>query len=351
MGSFTDKKPGTGLHIYDLDQKSGHLTLLDSFAPVVNSSYLSLSKNGKTLYACTDTQLEKEGSVSAFRIKPKTGKLTFLNEYPAGGRNPVHLALSPDGSMLIDAMYTDAGISAFRFNKDGSLKPYVQHFDFTGSSIEKGRQEEAHVHSTNFSPDGQFVIVQDLGSDKLHVLEVKPKDSLPLVRRKDLDIDVKPGSGPRHFTFHPNGKYAYLLSEMGGTITVYSYNNGKLTEMDSYRSSEQKNITFRAADIHISPDGRFLYTSNRDDENSIGVFGISTATGKLSLAGHETTFGKHPRSFVIDPSGKFLIVANQFSNNLTVFRRNQKTGLLTKLRQQIKVNAPASLKMKEYPIK
>jgi 6-phosphogluconolactonase (cycloisomerase 2 family) len=168
---------------------------------------------------------------------------------------------------------------------------------------------------------------------------------------KEQKVKTKPGSGPRHFTYHPSGKFAYCIEELSGTVCIYSYFNGKLTEIQHVKSYSKTQDTYGSADIHISSDGLFLYASNRwIDENTISVFSISK-NGKIKLIQHQKTGGDHPRNFTIDPSGNFLLVANKNSNNVIVFKRNKTSGLLRQTDVQINIPNPSCLKMRTYTIK
>ena len=314
---------------------------------VINPSFLTLSANGQYLYACTETRLETHGSVSAFRIDTLTGKISFLNKQTAGGRNPVHLAVDKNNKYVVNSSYTDPGVSIFECEADGRLKPYTKLIEFEGSSVVAGRQEEAHIHSAHFSFDDQYLFAPDLGSDKIRVLAFD--DAYQLQIAQHLEVDTRAGSGPRHFTFHPSQRFAYSVEELGGTVTAYRYQEGQLAEIDSYFSYRKKMEAYASADIHISPDGKFLYASNRlPEENTIAIFKIDTDSGHLSLQGHQSTYGDHPRNFVIDPTGKYLLVANMNSGNITVFKRDQKSGLLSKMDSEIRLDNPSCLRMRTY---
>lgn len=348
VGCFTDGQKADGIFVYDFNPASGELEEVEIEGGLVNSSFLTISPNGDYLYACTDTRLEKHGSVSAFRIDKLSGKLEFINKQPAGGRNPVHVIVDAQNEYVINSNYTDPSISIFKFNDDGSLNPYAQLIEFEGSSIIPDRQEKSHIHSSFLSPDNQYLFAPDLGADRIRVLSFDREKLLSV--SNELEIITKAGSGPRHFTFHPNGKFGYSIEELSGNVSAYAYENGKLIFQDSYFSYSQESNTYGSADIHISPDGKFLYASNRTDDNTISIFEINQKNGDLTFIDHQSTFGDHPRSFVIDPSGKFLIVANMNSGSIIVFKRNEKSGLLTKTNTEIELNLPASLKMRTYEL-
>jgi len=347
VGSFTANKPGDGIYVYEFNTDKGELNEVQKIGNIINPSYLTVSPNGKNLYACTETQLERNGSVSAFKIDPKTGKITFLNKQSAGGKNPVYVVVDSSNKYVFNGNYDDAGVCVFECNSDGSLNPLSELIEFEGNSIIQERQKEAHVHSVNLSTDSKYLFAPDLGADKIRVLTFD-KDSL-LTVSYDLEVSCKKGSGPRHFTFHPNNKFAYCVEELSGTVSTYKYKNGQLDWIDSNFSYSKKQDTYGSADIHISPDGKFLYVSNRwIDENTITIFKINQSTGILNLVGHSSTFGNHPRNFVIDPTGKFLLVANQNSNSIIVLKRDMKTGVLTKTKTEINVKMPSCLKMIKY---
>ncbi|KPM30537.1 6-phosphogluconolactonase [Croceitalea dokdonensis DOKDO 023] len=351
VGSFTDGKPDAGIHVYAINTDTGETTLLHEEKNTINPSYLKIGNHGHFLYSVLESQLPTHGKVAAISVDSLSGKLKLLNMQDSGGRNPAHLSLHPSGRYLVNSNYTDAGISVFNINSDGSLGPHHQLLEFKDSSVVKGRQDAAHLHSTNFSPDGQFLFGQDLGADKIRAFKVIDTDAGPLRLRPSKEISVKPGSGPRHFTFHPNGTFGYGISELSGKVTAYQYSDGDLVFLEDYPSYATNQEIYRAADIHISPDGKFLYTSNRGPkEDSIGIFSIDQNSGKLTLVGHEPTYGKHPRNFCLDPSGQYLLVANQFSDNIVLFKRDRETGLLTKLSEEIQMDNPSSLQMYKYRV-
>ena len=349
VGSFTEGKPANGIRVYEFDGISGELQLLYEQPNTINPSFLKISDDGQYLYSVLESQLPTHGKVAAFTVDSISGNLSFLGSQDSGGRNPAHLSLHPSGTYLVNSNYTDAGISVFAINADGSLNPHHQLLRFKDSSIIKGRQNAAHLHSTNFSPDGKFLFGQDLGADKIRAFKVALDNKLPL--ESSAAIAMKPGSGPRHFTFHPNGKFGYGISELSGKVTAYQYADDNLIFLEDYTSYATTQEIYRAADIHISPDGKFLYASNRGpEEDSVAIFSINQNTGKLSLVGHEPTYGIHPRNFCISPSGQYVLLANQFSGNVVVFKRNTETGTLTKIPQEIQMDNPSSLQMYTYEV-
>jgi 6-phosphogluconolactonase len=244
---------------------------------------------------------------------------------------------------VITANYSSGSISVFGKNSDGSLtevKQVVQHF---GKGINTKRQEKPHVHMVYFSPDKKYVLANDLGTDKVYVYQYNPNGGNEILKLKST-VSVNPGGGPRHLTFSKNGKFVYLLQELDGEITVFSYSNGILKKVDeaTVLSKDFKGTFFSAADIHISPDGKFLYATNRKEANDISIF-KTLKKGKLKFEGRTSTLGDGPRNFAIDPSGNFLLVAHQYTNEVVIFKRNKKTGLLTDTGKKIELCSPVCL--------
>jgi 6-phosphogluconolactonase (cycloisomerase 2 family) len=348
VGSFTEKKPGEGIHIYEFNNETGEAILKFTLDGVNNTSFLKLSPNGKYLYSVLESQMDYHGKVAAYKVDAINQKLDLINTQDCGGRNPAHLEIDKTGQYLVNSNYTDPSLSVFKINTDGSLNTYSQIIRFKDSSIVKYRQESAHIHSSNFSPDNMALFAQDLGADKIRGFKFDSKHQDSILQNEN-PILLKPGSGPRHFTFSPNGKFGYGIFELSGRVTAYKYNNGNLEFVEDYPSYQKTQEIYLSADIHISPDGNFLYASNRGpEEDSISIFSINPENGELKLVGHEPTYGEHPRNFAIDPSGRYLLVANQFTNNIVVFKRDINTGKLERLPKDISVNSPSSIQIKTY---
>ena len=349
IGTYTGGKPDKGIYVYEFNSDTGSLKEVNSGENITNPSFLTVSPNGEFVYACTDTKLPDAGSISAFKFDSVTGSLTFINKQRSGGENPVYLSITQNNDFIVNSNYTGATVSVFTTNVDGSLNPHTQVIQFEGSSVNKQRQEKAHPHAAVFSSDDRFVFFPDLGSDKIRVFQFNEQDPKPLKPLERGDFNTVPGSGPRHFTFHPNKRFAYCIEELGGTISVFDYESGRLNSIQRVSSYSKPHAEYAGADIHVSPDGLFLYASNRlQTENTIAIFSIDQLTGTLKLVGHQSTYGDHPRNFTIDPTGDFLIVANQFTNNVVVFKRDRKTGLLTRTGKDVRVSQPSCLKMRTY---
>ncbi len=340
IGSYTNAGLHDGIYVYAFDDNDGSLTEVQR-VKAVNPSYLSITPNCKFLYACSETQLDTNGNISAYAIDTSTGKISFLNKQDAGGRNPVYVSTDRFGQFVLAANYTDAGVTSFPIQDNGELSAAATHLQAFGNSIYKGRQEEAHMHSIQVDPKNEFVFAPDLGSDLVRAYQLK-KDG-QLLEMDSLSIATKPGSGPRHFAFHPSQPYVYLATELDGQVTAYSYKKGLWSFIESYDCYENTHAEYRTADIHISPDGQYLYVSNRDKENNLAIFKIEDQNGKLKWVGHSSTFGEIPRNFVISPSGKWLLVANKTSGNIVVLKRDLESGLLKKTATEIKVSMPSCL--------
>jgi 6-phosphogluconolactonase len=334
-----------GIYVYRFDDDNGKLAYVSSTAAgIVNPSYLTFSPDGHFVYACTDTRLVNEGSVSSFSFDRTTGTVRFIGKQPSGGANPVYVAIDKTGKWLVNANYTGGSISVFPVS-NGSIAPYKQLIQPEGHSINTARQDHSHIHSTVFSPADDYLFAPDLGTDKIMVYKFESNATQPLVATPIPFVRSAAGSGPRHFAFHPNGKYAYCIEELGGTVTAYQYHDGGLDNIQRIASYKQVETEYNSADIHISPDGNFLYATNRNRENNISIFSINTTNGLLSQVGYADTHGKEPRNFIITPSGNYLLVADQVSGSIIVFKRDRITGLLKRTRSKAKLPEPSCLQM------
>jgi 6-phosphogluconolactonase len=350
IGTYTDGKPGKGIYVYRFNTDDGTLTRISNSENIINPSFLTVSPDGKCVYACTESKTPNAGSVSAFAFDSLTGKLRFINKQPSKGENPVYVTVDKSNKWLLDANYTEGSVSAYTINGDGSLNPPSQNITFADSSINKERQNRSHIHAAVFSPQQDFIYFPDLGADKIRTYTFDAAAKQPLQPAAPPFVKTEPGSGPRHFTFHPNGKYAYCIEELAGTVVAYAYNSGQPAPIQTILSYSKRYDSYVSADIHISPDGLFLYASNRDNETTISIFSIDQATGRLTSIGHQSTMGEEPRNFTIDPTGKFLLVANVGSSSVVVFKRNLKTGLLTKTGIKINLPTPSCLQIKGYEL-
>lgn len=345
IGSYTTKDNKDGIYVYNFNSKTGDTELVSKVTGEENPSYVSFNSKGTVLYSVNET---RNGNVSSFSFDKASGKLTFINKVPSGGDSPCFVETDKTDKFLFAANYGSGTLEAIPINADGSLGSDVQVIKHEGSSVDKGRQSSPHVHSTFVTPDNKYVLVSDLGTDKLHIYSIDySKASSPLKPADPAFVSVKPGSGPRHVAFSPNSKYVYLIQEMGAVVTAYDYKDGKLTEIQTISMlAPGFNGKSGAADIHVSADGKFLYASNRGDANDIAIYTIGK-DGKLTYKGSQSSIGKMPRNFIIDPSGNFLLVANQATNDVIVFKRDKKTGMLTDTGKKIEVGRPVCLKFVE----
>ena len=345
IGTYTGSG-SKGIYVYTFNASTGKVQWISN-TEAINPSYLAIAPGSKLLYACTETRTANAGGISAFRFDREKGTLTFINKQSSGGDNPAYVSVHKSGKWVIPGNYSGGSLSAFLVNEDGSLRPYSQLIQHTGTSVNKQRQDMPHVHSTVFSPKGDYLFVPDLGLDKVMIYKFNASAEKPLQPASPAFISTTPGSGPRHFIFHPNKKWAYLIEEMGGAVSAYQYKKGRLDVMQRiFTHADTATGEFGSADIHISPDGKFLYASNRGRENNIAIFSIDKK-GKLSLAGFQSTMGVQPRNFTIDPSGKYLLAANQRTGNIVIFKRDINTGLLHYTGEQINIPEPVCLKMME----
>lgn len=347
FGSFNHDKETEGIYVYQLDPLKGKLSKITSVKGVLNPSFLTLSHDGKYLFSCTESKTKNAGSVSSFEFNPDKKSLTLINSQKSGGENPVYLAAHPNGKWLINGNYTEGSTSVYPISENGFIQPYAQNFQFSEGSVNPDRQDRAHIHSTVFSPDFNYVFLPDLGADKIRAYAFTSDKKEPLTEAEPSFIQTTPGSGPRHFTFHPNGKFAYCIEEMGGAVSVYQYENGKLEPIQRINTHSDKfKDDFESSDVHISPDGRYLYASNRGNENNIAIFSILN-DGTLKTVGYQSTKGKHPRTFTIDSSGRFLIVAHPVSGTAVVFKRNAETGQLKKV-EKVKLDGVSTVQVRKY---
>jgi 6-phosphogluconolactonase len=337
-----------GIYVYRFNAQTGKATWVSNTDSATNTSFVSVSNNGNFVYAVNETGGINPGRVSAFSFNKKNGTLKLLNSQPTGGDDPCHLSLSRNGKWLVVANYSGGSVSVFSINKDGSLNPYTQVVQNSGESINKERQDKAHVHAVVFSPDEAYVLAPDLGVDKVMIYKFNPLSEKPLTPSSQAYAKTLPGDGPRHLTFHPGKKFAYVINELSGSVTAYRFDKGKMSEIQHIITHPKEYTgTPGSAEIFTSPDGKFLYASNREDENTITIFSINASTGKLKLKGYQSTLGKTPRNFVIDPTGNYLLAANQETDNIVIFNRNRQTGLLTETKEQIHVSKPVCLQMIE----
>lgn len=327
-----------GIYRFGLDVATGSTTPVELAATVRNPTFLAASSDRRFLYAVSeisDFEGKKSGGVSSFSMDLTTGNLTLLNQQPSGGRGPCHVCVTPDGRYVATANYSSGSIALLPVKPDGSLTSPTMVIQHTGSSVNPKRQEGPHAHSVNFDPAGRFLFAADLGIDQVKIYRLDP--ATDSVHANDpAHATVQPGAGPRHLAFHPGGRFVYVITEMGNTMTVFSCDPdaGALREVQTTSTlpAGYTDKTF-AAEVRMHPSGKFLYGSNRGHD-SIAIFKIDEASGMLTPIGHEPTGGKIPRNFNIDPSGQWLLAANQDSDNVVLYHINEngtlsRTGEIT----------------------
>ena len=337
--STLGKNSSEGIYRSVLDMKRGKLSEPVLAAKAANPTFIEFHPNGKFLYAVSE--LGKAGSVGAYVIDGNTKKLKFLNQQPSGGRGPCHVSLDHTGTNVLVANYSGGSASVIPIKQDGSLAKPTAFVKHAGSSVNEQRQEGPHAHSINVSPDNRFAFVADLGIDKIMVYRLDVEKGT-LATETTAQVKLKPGAGPRHLSFSPDGKRTYVINELDCTITSFAYNaeSGILTEEQTVatlpKGFEGSNT---CAEVRVHPNGKFLYGSNRGHD-SIVVYKIDPDDGKLTYVEHETGDIKTPRNFNIDPTGKFCLVANRNSDSVVVFSIDQKTGKLNPTGHRVSIKSP-----------
>lgn len=345
VGTYTGQG-SEGIYAYRFDPGSGEVTAIGLAAATSNPSFLAAEPNGRFLYAVNEQDTldgKPSGGVSAFAIDRETGKLKFLNQVSSLGTAPAYVSVDKTGRYVLVANYNSGSVAVFPVEEDGKLGPHTAFEQQTGSSVNKARQAGPHAHFIATDNDNRFALSADLGTDQVLVYRFDAQTGTLSPNRPPF-AEVKPGSGPRHIAFAPSGKLAYLASEMGGTVTVFSYDQqaGVLTTKHT-ASSLPENFTGdnREAEIVVDAKGKFLYVSNRGDTtNNIVVFRINADGETLSFVQRISSGGKIPRNFAIDPTGKWLFAANHQSNNIQVFRIDAETGRLTPASQISGIHDP-----------
>ena len=343
IGTYTGPK-SQGIYVYKLSAATGKLTPLGLAAESNNPGFLAIDPTHRYLYAVNEIaeyKGKKSGSVSAFSIDHKTGKLTLLNIVASGGSGPTHLVVDKTGKYVLVANYAAGSVGLFPILSDGRLGQARAILPHTGHGINPQRQEAPHAHSIYVSPDNRFAVSADLGTDQVYVYRFDAGKGT-LTPNQPPYVTVAAGSGPRHFAFDPHGRFGYVIQEMGSSITAFSYDapRGWLHQLQSistlpgnYKGSST------CAEVEMHPSGKFLYGSNRGHD-SIAAFAIDPAKGTLAPIEYVSTQGKTPRGFGIDPTGRYLIAANQDSNTLVVFRVDETTGRLVPIGQKEDVGSP-----------
>jgi 6-phosphogluconolactonase len=324
-GTYTRPNKSKGIYAWRFHPANGKVTAIGLVGETASPSFLAVHPNRKFLYAVNEVSNfdgKRTGSVSAFAMDTTTGQLKLLNTVSSRGDGPCHLALDPSGKWLFAANYGGGSVAEYPVHDDGTLgeaSAFVQH---AGASVNRQRQAGPHAHSTVLSPDGKAVYVADLGLDQ--ILSYKVSGLTP---NDPPYIKIAQGAGPRHLAFTPNGRYAYVMTEMTASVVAFRYEGGKFEELQTLPTVEPAPNS-SGAEIAVHPNGKFVYSSTRG-ANTIAVFAIDAGKGTLTPVERTPSGGKTPRNFAIDPTGAYLFAANQDSDNVVVFRIDTKTGKLT----------------------
>jgi 6-phosphogluconolactonase len=346
IGTYTRKGGSKGIYRLELDTSSGELTPVGEPAETENPSFLAIHPNGKLLFAVNELSKyegKNSGAVTSFTIDLKTGALTRVNQQPSLGGAPCYIVVDKAGRHVLLANYSGGSVAVLPFNEKGKLSPASSFVQHEGSSV-LPRQKGPHGHSINLDAAGKFAFAADLGLDKILVYKYDENKGT-LTPNDPAFVKVAPGSGPRHFDFHPSGRFAYAINEIARTVTAFAYDaeRGVLSPLQTISTVPQGFESGSTAHVQVHPSGKFVYGSNRGHD-SIAIFSVDPKSGKLTAVGHQSTGGKTPRNFGIDPSGKFLLAANQSTDNVVVFRIDQETGKLEPTGHEIEVPAPVCVK-------
>lgn len=353
VGTYSDRG-SKGIYVMEFDRASGKLSELQTLEDKQSPSFLTIHPNRKFLYAVYREGMnedDKNGTVTAFRIDPKSGKLSKLNEQSSHGAGPCHISIDPKGKLAYVSNYGGGNLAVYPLNPDGSLGMATDVIQHEGSSVNTNRQQAPHMHSIIPSENGDHLYASDLGIDKIMIYrperergEIKPA--------QPAYAASTPGAGPRHFTLHPNGKLAFSIEELSSTIAAYTVDQktGALKAVDRVPTlpegtQVQNNTT---ADIHVSPDGKYVYASNRGHD-SIVIYAIDADSGKLSYVGHEGSGGAHPRNFCIDSQGEFVFVANRDNDNVVIFERDANSGKLSPTGSEAHIPAAVCIQQLRLP--
>ncbi|MEO7924906.1 MAG: lactonase family protein [Chitinophagaceae bacterium] len=343
VGTY-DSPKSEGIYVYRFTISDGSAAET-SHIKTFNASFVAVSPDGMHVYAVHETapQDGKGGEIAAFTFNKQNGTLTLINKQLSGGDHPCHVEVDKTGKWIFVSNYSSGSLSVLPVNSDGSLgaPTTIRH---SGAGKHPQRQKGPHTHGAIISEDNRWLFVTDLGIDKVMIYSFDAATGKLSPAKEPFALSVA-GSGPRLFTFHPTNKFAYIVEELSGTVVVFKYRKGKLEPKQRISTMIAGDTSFAgSADIHLSPDGKFLYASNRAEANNIAIYQVNDKNGTLSLLGHQSTLGRTPRNFSIDPSGKFLLAENQNSDEIVVFKRDAGSGMLTDSGKRISVGKPVCIK-------
>ncbi|MDX1638441.1 MAG: lactonase family protein [Balneolaceae bacterium] len=344
VGTYTGEA-SKGIYLYKFNVSDGTTDSLGLAAETANPSYLALSPDENYLYAVSEMADPSEATVSAFAFDRQEERLRYLNSVSSQGGAPCYVSVDTNGRTVFAGNYLEGSLAVFPVEEDGSLQESKTVVEHEGSSADPSRQKQPHVHCTYISPDNRYLFVADLGTDELKTYNFY-QEQVALATKPTYVYETEPGAGPRHLTFHPNGEFAYLVNELNGTVVALDKTGRELHPIEIVSTlPEDYDGAISGADIHVSPDGRYLYVSNREDLNNIVIYAISQETGELDKIDQISTGGVHPRNITIDPTGNYLLVANRHSDNVVIFKRDMETGGLTPTGTELNISQPVCLKM------
>lgn len=348
IGTYTNAGRSEGIYRLFLNTKTGAMRVDGVAAKAADPSFLALHPNGRVLYAVNELEQfggKPTGAVSAFAIARDSGALTPLGQLPSHGTAPCYVSVDKTGRTVLVANYGTGSVATFTVKPNGGLdaaRTVVQH---EGHGPNADRQAGPHAHCIITDPLNRHVIAADLGVDGVLVYQFDEKTGK--IATVANGVATNPGAGPRHLAFHPTGRFLYVINELDSTLVVYRYDGerGALDQVQVAPSSGSAGSANFPADVHVASSGRFLYASNRGHD-TIAVFGVDGASGRLTALQEVSTGGNWPRNFALDPSGGFLLVANQRSDSILSFRADPGSGRLTPTGEKVEIPSPVCIRFR-----
>ena len=340
LGTYTEK-PEEGINLLSFDPEQGKIEIQHVASDIDNPSFVIANTAQTLVFSTEETSSEQGGKVTSFKLNKASNTLEKINSVFTQGGSPCHISLDPTERFLVVSNYSGGNITVIPVDKKGNLSSEVQVIQHEGSSVNPSRQKAPHVHSAVFHPKEKRVFVADLGTDKIYLYDVTDNDTAPLSPATPEAFAVEPGAGPRHILFNETGDRLYLIHELTAEVGVYAYEEGELSHLETH-SLIDEGFTGEvgAAELRFSPDGDFLYASNRGEANTITAFSVNHEDGSLTQIQQVSSYGEAPRNFIITPDGKFMLCGNQNSNEIIVFNRNQEDGKMEPSQISFSVNKP-----------
>lgn len=335
----------TGISVFKFDSETGESSFISGVSGIENPSYLALSPDHKNLYAVSETHHNRDGEVFAYQFDKDKGELSYINRTSVAGDDPCYIITDSLDNTLFVANYTSGSLAVLPIQKNGSVGKLEQLIDHKGQGPVSPNQDSAHVHTTVMASNNEDLFVTDLGTDQ--IFRYTYNNQTETLQNNPDTTATTAGAGPRLMEFSSDENYLYVIHELGGQLTVYQQDSGSLSKIQEISNlPEGYNGEFpEASDIHLSPDGKFLYTTNRDELNDIVTYEVNEENGKVNEIDRQSTHGKTPRKFIISPDGRFILVGHQNSADITVFKRDEKTGQLRLTPKSIHVPHTVDLKM------